>query len=599
MKPYCADETVTLYHADCLDVLRSLPDCSVDAVICDPPYGLANTDPAHVVEALTRWSQGDRDFIPSGRGFMGKEWDAFVPPPAVWDECARILKPGGHLLAFAGSRTFDLMALSIRFAGFEIRDSIAWLYGSGFPKSLDVSKAIDKAAGVLEHEGRGFTVAGRTDKNLPNPVVKGYVPPAPATPDAERWQGWGTALKPSFEGIVCATKPRAAFEPVVVARKPLVGTVAANVLAHGTGALNIDGCRIEHDAKSAAWVDKWAGHGGHPERPGWGTMGQKFGGSPSGRWPANVVLDESQAEALDEQSGTQRDGTAVKRNRSEDGRAPYEASSYMITDRSREDQTYGGQGGASRFFYVAKAPKGERPVAFRPSCNCETMKPWTGQSQPRDTAGSESAGDRSWNTSTSGSSTMDATSPRGTTSTTETATSSTTTSGTSNSSRSSSTSESTPVANSETASGGSPAPSAANSSPSTSSTGTSARKAGPSTADAGHATSGEWSETSACGRCGAPAKREAHPTVKPLSLMRWLVRLVTPPGGTVLEPFAGSGTTVEACIVEGFQCIAIEREADYLPLIRQRIDRRREPVEALRGQAADLGLFDLLGGEGA
>jgi site-specific DNA-methyltransferase (adenine-specific) len=139
---------VTLHHADCLDVLRSLPDCSVDAVICDPPYGLANTDPAHVVEALTRWSQGDRDFIPSGRGFMGKEWDAFVPPPAVWDECARILKPGGHLLAFAGSRTFDLMALSIRFAGFEIRDSIAWLYGSGFPKSLDVSKAIDKAQGA-------------------------------------------------------------------------------------------------------------------------------------------------------------------------------------------------------------------------------------------------------------------------------------------------------------------------------------------------------------------------------------------------------------------------------------------------------------------
>jgi hypothetical protein len=266
------------------------------------------------------------------------------------------------------------------------------------------------------------------------------LPTAPATDAAREWEGWGTALKP-------------AFEPVVVARKPLVGTVAANVLAWGTGALNVDGCRVEGpkpDTTRGASVNA-------------SSMAAPLGGQGrilddgKGRWPANVVLDESQAAALDEQSGESRDGTAVKRNRSEDGRAPYEASSYMITDRSREDQTYGGQGGASRFFYVAKADASERPRV------------------------------------------------NGT----------------------------------------------------------------------------------------------AHPTVKPLDLMRWLVRLVTPPGGTVLEPFAGSGTTVEACIIEGFQCIAIEREADYLPLIRQRIDRRRDPVEALRGQAADLGLFDLLGGEGA
>jgi len=244
----------------------------------------------------------------------------------------------------------------------------------------------------------------------------------------------------------------------VVARKPLTGTVAANVLAHGTGALNIDGCRIETTEPGGRPHISADGGGNSVGVYGWGLNGSRnLGKFDQGRWPANVVLDETQAEALDEQSGESRDGTAVKRNRSEDGRAPYEASSYMITDRSREDQTYGGQGGASRFFYVAKAPANERPRV------------------------------------------------NGT----------------------------------------------------------------------------------------------AHPTVKPLDLMRWLVRLVTPPGGTVLEPFAGSGTTVEACIIEGFQCIAIEREADYLPLIRQRIDRRRDPVEALRGQAADLGLFDLLGGEGA
>ena len=149
MTPYYQDEHVTLHHGDCLDALRHLPDASIDAVVTDPPYGLSNTDPGHVADTITRWVNGERDYLPStGGGFMGKAWDSFVPPVAVWDECMRVLKPGGYVLAFAGSRTFDLMTLSIRLAGFDIRDSIAWLYGSGFPKSLDVSKAIDKAAGA-------------------------------------------------------------------------------------------------------------------------------------------------------------------------------------------------------------------------------------------------------------------------------------------------------------------------------------------------------------------------------------------------------------------------------------------------------------------
>ena len=391
---------------------------------------------------------------PEGTAWRSEILNPHAAPPSslafqewctLWAaECLRVLKPGGHLLAFGGTRTWHRLACAVEDAGFEVRDSIAWMYGSGFPKSLDVSKAIDKAAGA-ERE-----VVGKADrKSGPGrhmtALAGGYgesVTPditAPATPDAERWQGWGTALKP-------------AFEPVVVARKPLAGTVAANVLAHGTGALNIDGCRVAGERITTTF-----GSGNEVYGDLSYNAGKPWESHASGRWPANVVLDETQAEALDEQSGESRDGTAVKRNRSEDGRAPYEASSYMITDRSREDQTYGGQGGASRFFYVAKADASERPRV------------------------------------------------NGT----------------------------------------------------------------------------------------------AHPTVKPLDLMRWLVRLVTPPGGTVLEPFAGSGTTVEACIIEGFQCIAIEREADYLPLIRQRIDRRRDPVEALRGQAADLGLFDLLGGESA
>ena len=523
-------------NADCLDALRDLPDASVSAVVTDPPYGLSNTDPAHVVETLTRWATGDREYVPAGKGFMGKSWDSFVPPPAVWDGCLRVLKPGGHLLAFAGSRTFDLMTLSIRFAGFDVRDSIAWLYGSGFPKSLDVSKAIDKAR--TEDKAptrvvcRAIRAAMNADGLRPRDLVQHFdgchprlidhwaardtdSQPALPTPgqwatlrrvlpaldgeldaevarlnarkgtpgaawegrevtgeveewadrtnyaltsrdglrrdqahegsDAERWQGWGTALKP-------------AFEPIVVARKPLSGmTVAANALAHGTGALNIDGCRVEStDGQLAA---KYASvqNAGARENSVYGTDARdRAGAAPhaGGRWPANVVLDEDAAAELDEQSGWQRDGVAVNRNRNgqrHDSHVPI-----APTRVQSEDVGYGGGGGASRFFYVAKAPTRERPSYVRED-----------------------------------------------------------------------------------------------------------------------------------------GTRVAHPTVKPVTLMRWLVRLVTPPGGTVLDPFAGSGATVEAAMLEGFDVIAIEREAEYLPLIDQRIARAED---ASRTPPTSPDLFDLLGG---
>lgn len=142
--PYFDDGQVSLYLGDCLDVLRELPDESIDSIVTDPPYGLAELSAATVLTAIAAWMSGDRAHVPDGRGFMGREWDRFVPPPGVWDECMRVLKPGGHLLAFAGSRTVDLMTLSIRIAGFEIRDSIPWLYGTGFPKSLDVAKQLDR-----------------------------------------------------------------------------------------------------------------------------------------------------------------------------------------------------------------------------------------------------------------------------------------------------------------------------------------------------------------------------------------------------------------------------------------------------------------------
>jgi site-specific DNA-methyltransferase (adenine-specific) len=357
---------------------------------------------------------------------MGKGWDGsgIAYNSEVWENAYRVLKPGGHLLAFGGTRTWHRLAVAIEDAGFEVRDSIAWMYGSGFPKSLDVSKAIDKAAGAEREVVGSDTKARSTSGKSALPTLNGETVyqswdiTAPATPAAQQWQGWGTALKP-------------AFEPIVVARKPLIGTVAENVLAHGTGGLNIDGCRIDHDAQSAAWVEKWSGHDGHPEQPGWGSMGQKFGGSDKGRWPANVVLDESQAAELDKQSGVLTSGANPTSRSSDKFRNAYgdfTGQTQCVPARGIDT------GGASRFFYCPKANSSERP---------------------RD-------GDT------------------------------------------------------------------------------------------------------------------AHPTVKPLELMQYLIKLVTPPGGTVLEPFAGSGTTLEACIIEGFKCIGIELTPEYLPLIVQRVTK---PIE--------------------
>ena len=231
--------THQLHHGDCLEVLRSMPDCSVDSIVTDPPYGLS---------------------------FMGKKWDYDVPSVDVWVECLRVLKPGGHLLAFAGTRTQHRMAVRIEDAGFEIRDMIAWVYGSGFPKSLDVSKAIDKRAGaerevVGKHNAPAKSIYTQTEVSL-SPEV--YIT-APSTDAAKQWQGWGTALKP-------------ALEPISVARKPLIGTVAENVLQHGTGAIYVDGGRVGKREKeqfigaNSGGVDLVATHLDRPRRAEGGAM---------------------------------------------------------------------------------------------------------------------------------------------------------------------------------------------------------------------------------------------------------------------------------------------------------------------------------------
>ena len=254
-----------IINGDCLDVLKELEDNSVDSIVTDPPYGLS---------------------------FMGKRWDYDVPNVDIWKECLRVLKPGGHLLCFAGTRTQHRMAVRIEDAGFEIRDMIAWVYGSGFPKSLDVSKAIDKAAGALGTQAAGFNTAGgkenygKQDKSFRSDYGYQFTP---ATPEAKQWEGWGTALKP-------------ALEPITVARKPLIGTVAENVLHYGTGAINVDGGRVDfisdEDRKESTQKNQHADFGTPPLTGnnvyGDYSMIEPKNYNPTGRWPANFIHDGSE-----------------------------------------------------------------------------------------------------------------------------------------------------------------------------------------------------------------------------------------------------------------------------------------------------------------
>lgn len=297
----------TLTTGDCLNILPTLPPDSVDACITDPPYGLQ---------------------------FMGRSWDHGVPGVAYWTEVLRVLKPGGWLLAFGGTRTHHRLMTAIEDAGFELRDCLCWLFGGGFPKTLNISKAIDKAAGA-EREVVGFYKSpenttgwqGQTKQqcyNAPKPRMDGQPRPltAPATPEAKLWDGWASALKP-------------AYEPIILAMKPLDGTFAQNALTHGVAGLNVDGCRI-HSGPS---------NGG--EFSGRTALGQGSGWNPhknreipvdrsmtKGRWPANVILDEKAGAMLDEQSG-----------------------------------------GTSRFFYCSKASRSERTAGGTITNPHPTVKP--------------------------------------------------------------------------------------------------------------------------------------------------------------------------------------------------------------------------------
>lgn len=315
-----------LHHGNCLDIMQTMPDSSVDAIVTDPPYGLS---------------------------FMGKKWDYDVPSVEIWQEAFRVLKPGGHLLAFAGTRTQHRMAIRIEDAGFEIRDMIAWMYGSGFPKS---------------HNLKGD------------------------------WEGWGTALKP-------------AMEPITMARKPFKGTVSDNVQKYGTGAINVDGCRIGDDEIKTCAKDKGKSFNSIAPVSGFTGCEESL---HNGRWAANVIHDGS-------------------------------------------PEVLQGMGEASRFFYTPKACKEDRDDG------CETLEAKHYSNDGRDVT-NDTAYQRGNNTASN-----------------------------------------------------------------------------------------------------------FHPTVKPTDLMRYLCRLVTPPGGTVLDPFTGSGSTGRGAVLEGFRFIGCELDADYVTIAKARI----------------------------
>jgi site-specific DNA-methyltransferase (adenine-specific) len=312
---------IELLHGDCLERLKELPDCSVDACVTDPPYGLS---------------------------FMGKAWDYDVPSAEVWREVWRVLKPGGHLLAFAGTRTQHRMAVQIEDAGFEIRDMIAWVYGSGFPKSLNVSKAIDKAAGAErevvgqyvhpatgKHHGDCRTDGDRASYGSFSMCEDSRSITAPATPEAQQWAGWGTALKP-------------ALEPITMARKPLTGTVAANVLEHGTGALNVDGCRVA-DPGAMKWETPRGGI--------WATDSTTTAAlvpNEQGRWPANLIHDGSdEVVGLFPQTTSTGGSGPASRGYSSDRRT--------VSGSCAATGGFGDTGSAARFFYTAKASKAGAP----------------------------------------------------------------------------------------------------------------------------------------------------------------------------------------------------------------------------------------------
>jgi DNA modification methylase len=404
-------DMLKLFHGDCLKVLPTLEENSVDSIVTDPPYEL---------------------------GFMGKKWDAtgVAFNVDVWREAYRVLKPGGHLLAFSGSRTYHRMAVAIEDAGFEIRDQIMWVYGSGFPKSMAIDRQLDKHLGV-EREVVGRNPNSRENSTKDNTLFESgtvgktdYIT-KPSSEEAKKWEGWGTALKP-------------AHEPIVLARKPLEGTVVNNILTYGVGGINIDDSRVPGEEIPINKLEMWSGFGEKVKPEYEQEMNNK------GRFPANLIHDGSEE-------------VTELFPRAKGGAYPAKRGKAVATTFASGQETEGGframgdDGSAARFFYCAKANKRDRNDGLE---GFEVKRPDT------------------------------------------------------------------------------------------------RTKTGMGTFD----------------EKGVAAQSNHHPTVKPIALMQYLVRLVTPPTGIVLDPFMGSGSTGKACMYEGFSFIGIDQSEEYVKISQARID---------------------------
>ena len=413
-----ADSFVDLHNGDCLAYLRAQPDNSFDSIVTDPPYALESVVKRFGKTSIERepgqqGNEAKHAMQRIGRGFMGQTWDTgdIVHSVEFWAECLRVLKPGGFLASFAGTRTYHRMASAIDDAGFEVRDMLAWMFSTGFPKSMDASKAIDKAAGAAREVIVVAGSSGSKRNSMAGDFSGGeYYETAPATEEAKQFEGFGTALKP-------------AFEPICLARKPLSEkTVALNLLKWGTGCLNIDGCRVAsddivvtHGRSAASAVSK----GTYADSS--ATITHQKPGQALGRFPANLLHDNSpEVLALFPVTGPSRGGVikSSAKNPSVSKGREYAREAEYTSDNG---------GSAARFFYSPKANRHER----------------------------------------------------------------------------------------------------------------------------------QWGP---------------HPTVKPIALMQWLVRLVTPKGGTLLDPFAGTGTTAHAAVLEGLNAIVCEREVKYAEIIERRMD---------------------------
>ena len=344
---YKIGDSVTLHQGDCIETMRTLPDNSVDSIVTDPPYEL---------------------------GFMNKSWDStgIANNVEMWKECLRVLKPGGHVLSFGGTRTYHRMACAIEDAGFEIRDQMQWLYGSGFPKGQDIGKQIDKSLGV-KRDVVGIAGKSGSKRNCMSGDFTGgeYFSTKPGTDEARRWDGWNTQLKPSHE-------------PICLARKPISEkTVADNVLKWRTGGLNIDACRISYEkGGSAASNPLYRKQNGYKMMSGKDDNGTSYKIKPTdmemnvnnlGRFPANIILDEEAGKILDAQSGSVSYGS--KAGGYTYSESEYEVQGFIKKCKPKSPSNYGDGGGASRFFYCTKTSKSERNAGLDSQNHHPTVKP--------------------------------------------------------------------------------------------------------------------------------------------------------------------------------------------------------------------------------